>query len=59
MKISGSLLQYYRDETALDSNNSITDSVPWSNNSILFKVKQQRAGKTGNGGSKNVEILVH
>ena len=38
---SGRLWQYYRDETALDSDRNITDFPANSNNSASFKLKQQ------------------
>ena len=57
-KISVSLWQYNRDETALDNNSNIIDFHTNGNNSISFKVKQQIAGKTGNVSTKDVEILV-
>ena len=40
-KTSGSLLQYYRDEPALDNNKNIIDFSRGSNNIILFKLKQE------------------
>ena len=57
-KTSGSLWQYYRDEPALDNNSNITDFPANTNNSISFKFKQQITGQTGNGGTKDVEIVV-
>ena len=36
-KTSGSLWQYYRDETALDANDAITDLPVNNKNSISFK----------------------
>ena len=36
-KTSGSLWQYYRDESALGSNNNSIDFLANSNNSISFK----------------------
>ena len=56
-KTSGSSWQYYGDEPALDNNNNIID-FPSNNNSISCKFKQQIVGQTGNGGTKNVEIMV-
>ena len=50
-----SLWQYYRDESALDNNGSITD-FPANNNSISFKFKQQITGQ--NSGTRDVEIMV-
>ena len=57
-KTSGSLKQYYRNEPALDNNNNITDFAADNNNSILPKFKQQITEQTGDGGSKDVEIIV-
>ena len=60
LKASGSLWQYCRDEIALDNNNNIID-FPANNNRnniISFKSKQKITGKTGNGGAKDVEIMV-
>ena len=54
---SGSLWQYYRDEPAIDGNGNI-DFPADNNNSNSFKFKQQITGKTGNGGTKNVEVIV-
>ena len=41
-KVSGILWEYYRDEPALDKNNSII-IFPANNNSISFNFKQQIA----------------
>ena len=57
-KTSGSLWQYYRDDPALDNNNNIIDFLAINNSCISFKFKQQITGQTGNGGTKNVEIIV-
>ena len=57
-KMSERLWQYYRDKPALGNNGNIIDFHANSNNSVSFKFKQQIAGKTGNGGTKNVEIMV-
>ena len=57
-KISGSLLQYYRDEPAIDKNINIINFPANNNNNILFKFKQKITGQTENGGTKNVEIMV-
>ena len=56
-KTSGSLWQYYRDEPALNSNGEIIDVPANNNDSSLFKFKQQITGQTGNGGTKDVEII--
>ena len=58
IKTSGSLWQYYRDEPALNANNEIIDFPANSNNSALLKCKQQITWGTGNGGIKDVEIMV-
>ena len=58
LKTSESLWQYYRDELVLDANANIVDFPADNNNSNWFKLKQQITGKTGNGGTKNVEIMV-
>ena len=54
---TGGLWQYYRDEPALDHNGNI-DFPDDNNNNGSFKFKQQITAKTGNGGLKNVEIMV-
>ena len=54
----GRLRQCYRDEPALDNNNNIIDFPADNNNSILFKFKHQITEETGNGDTKNVEIMV-
>ena len=55
---SRSLWQYYRDEPALDGNDNIIDFPANNNVSNLFKFKQQITGETGNGGTKDVKIMV-
>ena len=57
-KTSGSLWQYYRDEQALNANGEIIDFSANNNNSASFKFKQQLTGRKGNGGTKDVEIMV-
>ena len=57
-KTLGSLWQYYRDEPALDNNNNIIDFPANNNNSISFKFKQKITEQTGNGGTKDIEIMV-
>ena len=54
---TSSLWQYYRDEPATDNTNNITDLLT-NNNSSFFKIKQQIIAETGNGGPKDVEIMV-
>ena len=58
LNTSGSLWQYYRDEPALNSNGEVIDFPANNNNSVSFKFKQQITGQTGNGGTKDVEIMV-
>ena len=58
LKTSGSLWQHYRDESALDANNYISDFRAYNNNSSRLKFKQQMTGESKNGGSKNVKIIV-
>ena len=53
-KTSGSLWQYYRDESVLDNNNNIIDFLIDSKNSISFKFKQ----KQQNDGTKDIEIII-
>ena len=57
-KTLGCLWQYHRDEPAPDNNNNIIDFPANNNNSILSKLKQQITEQTGNGGTKNVQIMV-
>ena len=47
-----SLRQYYRDEVALSDNKNIVDFRYNNNNSIIFIVKEQITGKTGNRGTQ-------
>ena len=58
LKTSGSSWQYYRNEPALNANDDIIDFPANNNNSASFKFKQQIIGQTGNGGTKDVEIMV-
>ena len=58
LKTSGSLWQYYRDKPALHSNNIIIDFSDDNNNSASFEFKQQITWQTGNGGTKDIEIMV-
>ena len=58
LKTSGILWQYYIDEPALDDNNNIFDFPTNNNNRISLKFKQQIKGQPGNGGTKDVEIIV-
>ena len=57
-KTLGSLWQYYGDELALYNNNNIIDFHANNDNSTSFKVKKQIIGQRGNGGTKNVQIMV-
>ena len=58
LKTSGSLWQCYRDESALNANGEIIDFPANNNGSASFKFKQEITEQTGNGGTKNVEIMV-
>ena len=58
LKTSGSLWQYYRDETALDNNNNIIDFPANNNNSTSFKLKEQITRQKEKGDTKDVEIMV-
>ena len=51
-KTSGNLWQYYRDEPALDVNGQMID-FPANK-----KIKQEITEQAGNGGTKDVEIMV-
>ena len=57
-KVSVSFWQYYVDEPALDNNGNIIDFPDDNNNSTSFKFKQKITGQTGNGGTKDVEIML-
>ena len=57
-KTSGSLWQYCRNEPALDNNGNTIDFPANNNKSTSFNFKQQITGQTGNGGTKDVEIMV-
>ena len=50
--------QYYRDEPVLDNNGNITDFPGDNKNRSSFKFKQKITGKIGNGGTKDVEVMV-
>ena len=58
LKTSWCLWQYYREEQALDKNSNIIDFPANDKNTTLFKFKQQITGKTGNSGTKDIEIMV-
>ena len=51
---SGSLWQYYKDETALNDNDLI---INFPGNSALFKFKQKITGSTGYDNTKTVKIM--
>ena len=54
-KTSGSLSQYYRNESALN-NATLLDNFP--RNSALFKFKQKTTGSRKNDGTKAVQVIV-
>ena len=56
-KISGTLLQYYRDEPALNNNGTIVGFTD-NNNTNVFKCKQIITGQGGEDGTKNVAIMI-
>ena len=56
-KISGSLWQYYSNDAALADAGAITISSA-ADNSASFKFKQKIISKTGDDGTKGVEIMV-
>ena len=58
LKTSGSLYQYYRDEPAINDNCNITDSAANNNDITSLKFKQKILRKTGNGGTRDVKIMV-
>ena len=57
-KTSRSLWEYYNDEPPLDNNGSIIDFPGDNNNSISCIFKLQTVGQAGNGGTKDIEIMV-
>ena len=57
-KTSGSLWQYCRNEPTLDNNGNTIDFPANNNKSTSFNFKQQIKGQTGNGGTKDAEIMV-
>ena len=58
LKTSGCLWQYYRDEPAIDANGNVIYFPTNNNNSTPFKFKHKITGKTGNSGTKDVELMV-
>ena len=57
LKGSKSLWKYYREEPALDNNRNVIDFPDDNSNSASFKLKQKITGKTGNGGTKDIETM--
>ena len=57
-KTSGNLWKYYRNETTLDANDNIIDFPPDNKNNISLKSKQKIIVQTGNGGTKDVKIII-
>ena len=57
-KTTGGLWHYYRNEPFLNANGAIADFPADNNNSASFKFKTKIAGRTGNGGTKNVKFRV-
>ena len=57
-KTAGGLLQYYRDERAQGNNGNAIDFPANGNKNILFNFKQKMIGKTENGSTKDVGIMV-
>ena len=53
-KISGSLWQYYRHESALNNNNGNINDLHDNNDSASFKFEQKMRGQTGNDGTKDI-----
>ena len=58
LKTSGSLWQYYRDESSLDNNDYVSDFTGANYDSKSFKFKQKIAIQTDNDGEKIVKIVV-
>ena len=52
------LWQYYRDEPALNNNNTTITNSNIMTNSFSFKFKEKIAGQTGANGTWDVEIMV-
>ena len=57
LKGSKSLWKYYREEPVLDNNRNVIDFPDDNSNSASFKLKQKITGKTGNGGTKDIETM--
>ena len=58
LKTSGILWQFYRDVSALDDDDVITDFTEANATTILSNVKVKLAGQTGNNGTQKIEIMV-
>ena len=57
-KTSGSLWQYYRDESFLNDNGAIANFRDDSNNSASVKFKTKIVGRTENDGTKNAKVMI-
>ena len=57
-KTSGILWQYCRNELALNDSGEIVDFNEDNADTNSFKMKEEITGKTGNNGTKNVQIMV-
>ena len=55
---SGILWQFYSDVLALDHNCTITNFIEANATTESFNLKEKLTGKTGDIGTKNVEIMV-
>ena len=51
-------MQYYKDEPFLNNAEDIVDFPANNDNSISSKLKKKIKGKTGNNGTKNVDIMI-
>ena len=58
LNTSGTLWQYYRDETSLNNADAVVDFTGVNHNSKSFKYKQKITCVTDANGTKNVEIMV-
>ena len=57
-KTSAILLQYCKDEPALDANGNIDDFNAAHATTNLLNLKEKITGQADNNGTKNVEILI-
>ena len=57
LKTSGSLWQYYKDESFIDNNGNIID-VPDNPDNTSFKYKQKITGQTENDWTKDLQIMI-